>query len=143
MFIGGMVVDNIALYCHCENMIDCHRETYLAEVGGSDKYFAATTAKAEMLRLRTNTVRTEHCTLYSSLNVRKTPIATLRFSKNYHHCDNVNTYTLYYTYFCSRLCTLVPGYVLTRMCVCVRALLLNRHLIEWPYCGRTEAVFYL
>jgi hypothetical protein len=96
-----------------------------------------------VLRLRTNTVRTEHRTFYSSLNVWTTLIATLRFSKDYHHCGNVNTYTLYYTYICSRLYTLVPGYVLRVMYVCVRALLLNRHLIEWPYCGRTVAVFCL
>ena len=96
-----------------------------------------------VLRLRTNTVRTDHRTLYSSPNVRTTLIPTLRFSKDYHHCGNVNTYTLYYTYFSSRLCTLVLGYVLTTMYVCVRALLLNRHLIKWPYCGRTAAVFCL
>jgi hypothetical protein len=93
-------------------------------------------SKNIVLRLRTNTVRTEHRTLYSSPNVRTTPIATLRFSKDHHHCGNVNTYALYYTYICSRLCTLVPRYVLTVTYVCVRALLLNGHLIKWPYCGR-------
>ncbi len=96
-----------------------------------------------MLRLCTNTVRTEHRTLYSSFNVRTTPITTLRFSKDYHHCGNVNMHTLYYTYICSRLCTLVPGYVLTVMYVFVHTLLLNRHLIEWPYRGRTVALFCL
>jgi hypothetical protein len=99
-----------------------------------------------VLRLRTNTVRTERRTLYSSINARTnttTSIATLRFSKDYHHCGKVNTYTLYYTYNCSRLCTLVHGYVLTVMHVCVHTLLLNRHLIEWPYWCRTVAVFYL
>jgi len=35
-----------------------------------------------VLRLRTNTVRTEHRTLYNSANVRTTPIKTLRFSKD-------------------------------------------------------------
>jgi hypothetical protein len=85
-----------------------------------------------LLRLRTNTVRTEHRTLYISPNLRTTPITTLRFSKDYHHCGNVNTYTLYYTYICSRLCTLVNGYVLTVMYVCVCTLLLNKHLIEQP-----------
>ena len=38
------------------------------------------TAMGSMLRLRTNTVRTEHRTLYSSLYVRTTPVVTLRFS---------------------------------------------------------------
>jgi hypothetical protein len=96
-----------------------------------------------VLRLRTNTVRTEHRTLYSSPNVRTIPITTLRFSKDYHHCGNGNMYTLYYTYICSRLYTLVHGYVLTIMYVCERTLLLNRHLIEQPYCGRIVAVFCL
>ena len=104
---------------------------------GRSVFFSA--LGGEVLRLRANTVRTEHRTLYISPNVRTTPIAALRFSKDCHQCGTVNTYTLYYTYFCSRLCTLVPEYVLTLMHVCVRALLLNRHLIEWPYCGRTEA----
>jgi hypothetical protein len=31
-------------------MMYCRRETYLAEVGGSDKYFAAATAKAGIWR---------------------------------------------------------------------------------------------
>jgi hypothetical protein len=68
--------------------------------------------------------------------ITMTSIVALRFSKDYHHCGNVDTYTMYYTYICSQLCTLVPGYVLAVMYVHVRALLLNRHLIEWRYCGR-------
>jgi hypothetical protein len=50
LFTGGLAVDNIALHFHCENMLYCRRETYPAEVGGSDKYFAAATAKAEIWR---------------------------------------------------------------------------------------------
>ena len=78
----------------------------LGERRGCRELARASRKWQELLRLRTNTVRTEHRTLYKSPNVRTTPITTLRFSKVYHHCGNVNTYTLYYTYICSRLCTL-------------------------------------
>jgi hypothetical protein len=50
LFTGGLTADNIALHFHCENMLYCRRETYHAEGGGSDKYFAAATAKVEIWR---------------------------------------------------------------------------------------------
>ena len=37
------------------------------------------------------------------LPLQKVGFLPLRFSKDYHHYGNVNTYTLYYTYICSRL----------------------------------------
>ena len=100
-----------------------------------------------MLRLRTNAVHTEHRTYSTSLNVRVTTtihIATLRFSKDYHHCGTVNirTHCIIRTYVHCYVHWYL-GYVQTVMYVSVHALLLNRHLIEWPYCGRTVAVFCL
>jgi hypothetical protein len=98
------------------------------------------TSEGIVLRLRTNTVRTEHRTFYSSINVRVTTTthnATLRFSKDYHHFGNasirihcnIRIYVHCYVHWCL-------GYVQTVIYVSVHALLLNRHLIALPYCGR-------
>jgi hypothetical protein len=95
-----------------------------------------------LLRLHTNTnVRTKHRAFSSSLNVPVTTTihnATLRFSKDYHPYGDVKyVYIFYYTYTYVR-CYVhwYLGYVQTVMYVGIRALLLKRHLIEWPYCGR-------
>ena len=95
---------------------------------------------AIVLRLRTNTERTEHRTFYSSLNVRVNTtihIATLRFSQDYHHwCNgNICTYCIIRTYVHCYVHWYL-GYVQIVMYVSVHALLLHIHLIEWPYCGR-------
>ena len=97
-----------------------------------------------MLRLRTNAVHTEHRTYSTSLNVRVTTtihIATLRFSKDYYQCGNViiRTHCIIPTYVHFYV-NWYLGYVKTGMYVSAHALLLNRHLIEWPYCGRIVSV---
>ena len=57
---------------------DCHERALIPE---ELQHIEESIYKRQMLRLRINTVRTEHRTLYNSFNVRTTPITNTEILK--------------------------------------------------------------
>jgi hypothetical protein len=88
-----------------------------------------------LLRLRTNTVRTEYRAFPNSQNARVITKPKLQYKDSCRITIIVVTsplYTLHYTYIRILICILVPLDTYMYGTLRINVSRLNRHLIEWP-----------